>query len=77
MTTRQRKGVGTHLFRQLIEIARNRGVTTFVAEVMVDNVGMINLFHKCALGPVQSVLQNGGYHFSFDLPPSVMAKESR
>jgi GNAT superfamily N-acetyltransferase len=66
----QHKGLGTHLFNELIEIARRRGVTTFLAIVMPDNVGMIRLFHRCALGPVKTELRDGAYYLTFTAPPS-------
>jgi RimJ/RimL family protein N-acetyltransferase len=65
----QGQGIGTYLFNQLIEIARMRGVTKFVAEVMVDNTAMINLFHKCALDTVFSSMRDGTYHLEFTAPP--------
>jgi RimJ/RimL family protein N-acetyltransferase len=68
----QRKGVGTHLFRELIDIARHRGVSTFIADVMLDNLGMVNLFHKCAMGPVSSTLEDGAYRLEFTVPPELV-----
>lgn len=67
----QGKGLGTHLCQRIIDIARNRGVTTFYAEIMADNTAMIRLFHRCALGPVQSHLTEGVYELKFTLPPHV------
>lgn len=42
----QGQGIGTHLFRQLLEIARSRGIVQFTGEVMADNAPMLHLFHK-------------------------------
>jgi len=64
----QRKGLGSHLFRELIRSGRMRGVTTFEARVLATNKGMIRLFHTCALGPVESDLDRGEYRLTFTVP---------
>jgi GNAT superfamily N-acetyltransferase len=61
----QRKGIGVHMFAELIRIARQHGAEAFEARVLAGNDGMIRLFHKCALGPVQSDLQAGEYRLRF------------
>jgi len=66
----QRKGLGSHLFRELIRSGRMRGVTTFEARVLATNKGMIRLFHTCALGPVESDLDRGEYRLTFTVPSS-------
>jgi len=68
----QGKGLGTYLFQRIIEIARNRGVATFYAEIMADNTAMVRLFHKCAIGPIQSTLNDGVYELKFTLPPHIL-----
>jgi hypothetical protein len=35
---------------------------------MADNQAMINLFHKCALGPVQSEVYDGNFRLTFAAP---------
>lgn len=42
----QRKGLGGHLFRRLVEIARGRGIQSFYAEVIAENSGMLRIFHS-------------------------------
>jgi RimJ/RimL family protein N-acetyltransferase len=42
----QRKGIGTHLVRLLAEAARERGVSTFVAETTNYNYTMLGIFEK-------------------------------
>ncbi|MBI4565724.1 MAG: GNAT family N-acetyltransferase [Planctomycetes bacterium] len=68
----QGRGLGTYLFRRLIETARGRGVVGFVGYVLSDNVRMLNLIHQVG-APVQSTLEKGIYTISFrfaDIPPS-------
>lgn len=47
----QRKGIGTHLLRFLMRIARERGIRGFAATVIPQNVAMMRVFQKsgCAL----------------------------
>ncbi len=62
----QRKGIGRFLFDLLIRIGRSRGIRRFTADVMADNHAMLKVFHGSQV-PVQSVLENGVYHLSFQL----------
>ena len=41
----QNKGLGTKLFDMLVEIGRERGIQRFHAEVLHENVPMLNVFH--------------------------------
>ena len=63
----QDKGIGGHLLARLIEVARGRGLEGFTADVLVNNTRMLHVFHRCAPGPVQSVIEDGSYHISFSL----------
>lgn len=54
------KGIGTQMLQSLVEAAISRGVTGFTAEVLLDNQGMLRVFHKCGY-PVQSELSDGKY----------------
>lgn len=63
----QHRGIGTYLFRRLLEIARQRGVTRFTADVLADNVVMLKIFHSGAPGKIESHLQEGVYHLSFSI----------
>ncbi len=56
----QGKGIGTVLMQTLAETAIDRGITGFTAEVLLDNQGMLRIFHKCGY-PVQSELSDGMY----------------
>ena len=42
----QRKGLGTYFFERLVQIARERGIKTFHAYVLVENSGMLKIFHR-------------------------------
>ncbi len=56
----QGQGLGTQLLGHLLQIARERGVAGFTAEVLSENRAMLHIFHKYGLD-VQSVLQDGVY----------------
>jgi acyl-CoA hydrolase/GNAT superfamily N-acetyltransferase len=45
----QRKGLGTYFFERLLRIARERGIHTFHAFVLVENSGMLKIFHRSGL----------------------------
>ena len=45
----QRKGLGTYFFTRLVTIARERGIRTFHAFVLVENSGMLKIFHRSGL----------------------------
>jgi acyl-CoA hydrolase/RimJ/RimL family protein N-acetyltransferase len=64
----KRKGLGTYMFSQLIDFGRQHGAVEFVAYVLSENTGMMRLFYKCALGPVESRLEQGEYLLSFKVP---------
>ncbi|KPJ58553.1 MAG: hypothetical protein AMJ42_03075 [Deltaproteobacteria bacterium DG_8] len=56
----QNKGIGTFLLQYLILIAKNRGISGFKAEVLVENKIMMHVIHKCGY-PVQSKLKEDCY----------------
>ena len=53
-------GIGTHLYKTLIRLAKERGVKGFTAEVLKENTNMIRIFEKAGL-PVAKILQEGVY----------------
>ncbi len=67
----QGKGLGTALLKQLIAIARAKGVSGFTAEVLAENKAMLHVFHKSGLN-IRSHLEGGIYSltmpFHEDLP---------
>ena len=56
----QSKGVGTAVFRRLAELARDRGVAGFTADVLADNSRMLAVFTKSGLR-TESKLEGGVY----------------
>ena len=61
----QNRGVGSHLMGKLFEIAREKGVEGFKAEVLAGNKKMLHVFHKCGY-PVKSKLEEGVYSLRID-----------
>ncbi len=56
----QGKGVGTALMNALVDAARSRGIAGFTADVLMENHGMLRIFHKCGHA-VESELDSGVY----------------
>ncbi len=56
----QGKGVGTKLMFALMEAAQRQGISGFTAEVLADNRGMLQVFHKCGKA-LESHLEEGVY----------------
>lgn len=59
-------GIGSYLYRLLAELAKDRGLKGFTAEVLFSNTGMMKVFKKGGL-PVKSRLENGVYHLEISL----------
>jgi len=64
----QNKGLGTYLLTRLIEIARQKGIKGFNAEVLFGNQAMLHVFHKSG-HIIKSVVEEGVYHISFTFAP--------
>jgi RimJ/RimL family protein N-acetyltransferase len=62
----QKLGIGTHLIRHLIAIARDGGLETFVAEVLPENLPMLKVFERCGLAMTQR-RQRGVVHVTLAL----------
>ncbi len=45
----QRKGLGSYFFNRLVQIGREQGIRTFSAYVLVENSGMLKIFHRSGL----------------------------
>jgi GNAT superfamily N-acetyltransferase len=63
----QGKGIGTAMFRRLVELARIRGVPGLTADVLAGNGPMLALFHKSGL-KVETQLESGVYHLRMTFP---------
>jgi len=56
----QGKGIGTALMTTLATAARSHGIHGFTADVLLENQGMMRIFHKCGYS-VESDLDSGVY----------------
>ncbi|RJP35428.1 MAG: GNAT family N-acetyltransferase [Phycisphaerales bacterium] len=57
----QGKGIGTALMAAMTEIARQKGIAGFTADVLATNHGMLRVFHRCGYA-VESRLAEGVYN---------------
>jgi acyl-CoA hydrolase/GNAT superfamily N-acetyltransferase len=55
-----RRGVGTALMTELLASAKRQGIAGFFASVLVQNHGMLRIFHKCGYA-VESDMVDGVY----------------
>jgi RimJ/RimL family protein N-acetyltransferase len=62
----QRHGIGSHLLKRLIFIARENGIAAFTADVLTDNHAMMRVFQKAA-GTIESRLDGSVCHLRFEL----------
>jgi GNAT superfamily N-acetyltransferase len=56
-------GIASYLYNMLIQLAKERGLKGFTAEVLKENKSMIKVFEKGDL-PINSRLQDGVYWLS-------------
>jgi acyl-CoA synthetase (NDP forming)/RimJ/RimL family protein N-acetyltransferase len=70
----QRRGAGTRMLEQLAEIAAERGITRFDAEVMVDNRAMLGVFEGAGFG-VRRRGSSGELTVSLDINPTEAVQE--
>jgi acyl-CoA hydrolase/GNAT superfamily N-acetyltransferase len=64
----QNKGLGTALFDRLVEIGREKGIKVFHAEVLPENVPMLNVFHHSNCRVTTST-EGGIVHVTIGLSP--------
>ncbi len=57
----QKLGIATYLYQLLVRLARERGISEFVADVLFSNAAMMKVFRKGNL-PVNACLEEGIYH---------------
>ncbi|HOJ75623.1 MAG TPA: GNAT family N-acetyltransferase, partial [Phycisphaerae bacterium] len=62
----QRKGLGSYLFRRLVEIARNEGIRRFSADVLAENSGMLKIFHRSGMN-VETTTDEGVVHVAMSM----------
>jgi len=62
----QGRGIGTHLMKVLADIARERKISGFKADVLSENRKMLSVFHNCGY-PVKTKLENGSYSVMIDI----------
>jgi acyl-CoA hydrolase/GNAT superfamily N-acetyltransferase len=56
----QHKGIGTFLLQRLIQIAKDRAINGFKAEILAENKVMMHVIHKSGC-PIQSKLEDNCY----------------
>ena len=59
-------GIATFLYRLLAETARKKDITTFTADVLFSNTGMMKVFKKGGF-PMNTQLEEGIYHLEIDI----------
>jgi acyl-CoA hydrolase/GNAT superfamily N-acetyltransferase len=64
----QGKGIGTALMAALADAARVAGIAGFTGEVLMENHGMLRVFHKCGYA-VESSLNEGVYSLRIPFSP--------
>ena len=64
--TYQSLGIATVIYHLLVDLARERGVNRFLADVLFSNAAMMKVFRKGGL-PVKAYLQEGVYHLDIPL----------
>ncbi|MFO7916340.1 MAG: GNAT family N-acetyltransferase [Candidatus Krumholzibacteriales bacterium] len=62
----QGMGIGAHLMKVLADIARERKISGFKADVLAENRKMLSVFHNCGY-PVKTKLENGSYSVMIDI----------
>jgi acyl-CoA hydrolase len=71
--TWQRKGLGTYFFERLVQIGREHGIHTFHAYVLVENSGMLKIFHRSGL-VVETQTEGDVVRVTMRLPETPAAK---
>jgi len=61
-------GIASRLFKHLVAIARDVGITRFEAEVLPSNDAMLRVFERGGV-PVTRTLESGTFHVVMDLNP--------
>jgi acyl-CoA hydrolase/GNAT superfamily N-acetyltransferase len=69
----QRKGLGTYFLGRLLQIARERGISAFHAYVLVENSGMLKIFHRSGL-VVETQTEGDVVRVTMRVPPEKAPK---
>ena len=69
----QGRGIATYLYKTLVELAKERGLTGFTADVLFSNQGMMKVFRK-GDWPIKAELENGIYQLTIDFYPQQMRR---
>jgi GNAT superfamily N-acetyltransferase len=72
----QRKGLGSYFFNRLVAIAREKGVHTFYAYVLLENSGMLKIFHRSGL-IVETETEGDVVRVTMKLPDAANVKPKR
>ncbi len=72
----QRKGLGSYFFNRLVTIGREKGVHTFYAYVLVENSGMLKIFHRSGF-IVETETEGDVVRVTMKLPDAANAKPKR
>ena len=72
----QRKGLGTYFFERLVHIAREHSIQTFDAYVLVQNSGMLKIFHDSGLA-VETTTEGDVVRVAMKLPEEGPARDTR
>jgi RimJ/RimL family protein N-acetyltransferase len=62
-------GIGSRIFKHLVEIARESGITHFEAAVLPANAAMLRLFARSGL-PVTTTITRDSVHVTIQLTPA-------
>jgi RimJ/RimL family protein N-acetyltransferase len=62
----QNRGIGARLLRHLAALAREAGITTFIADVLQDNLGMLKVFEKSGMR-IRRKHETGSVHLTLQL----------
>ncbi len=66
----QGQGVGTRLLERLAEVARSHGIRSFEADVMTENLRMIDVFRKCGFAAEERRFEGGVEKILLDIAPT-------
>jgi L-amino acid N-acyltransferase YncA len=74
--TWQRKGLGSYFFNRLVQIASAKGIHTFHAYVLVENSGMLKIFHRSNM-VVETQTESEVVRVTMKLPEAAVANRKK